>query len=107
MDTPRTVGAGPLLRALCEELGLRDPIDQVVSWDPQRCKLSPGERIQALVLNVSSGASAPSVLPFGGVPVETGEMKSPVPAGPIGNRECLAGLRRPRPRGGPPHLPVW
>lgn len=52
MDTPRTVGAGPLLRALCEELGLRDPIDQVVSWDPQRCKLSPGERIQALVLNL-------------------------------------------------------
>jgi hypothetical protein len=52
MDTPRTVAAGPLLRALCEELGLRDTIDQVVPWDPQRCKLSPGERIQALVLNI-------------------------------------------------------
>ncbi len=52
MDTPRTVGAGPLLRALCEDLGIRNTIDQVVPWDPQRCKLSPGERIQALVLNL-------------------------------------------------------
>ncbi len=59
MDTPRTVGAGPLLRALCEHLGIRNTMDQVVPWDRQRCKLSPGERIQALVLNLKT--SAPSL----------------------------------------------
>jgi hypothetical protein len=32
--------------------GSGETIDQVVAWDPPRCKLSPGERIQALVLNL-------------------------------------------------------
>jgi hypothetical protein len=50
--TPRVVGAGPVLRALCEEIGLVGAIDAVVPWDRVRCRLSPGERILALVLNL-------------------------------------------------------
>jgi hypothetical protein len=52
MDTPRIVGAGPSMRALCEEIGQRHAINQVVPWDGQRRKLSPSERIQARVLNL-------------------------------------------------------
>jgi len=53
MDTtPRVVGAGPVLRALCEEIGLVAAIDAVVPWDRARCRLSPGERILALGLNL-------------------------------------------------------
>ncbi|AEJ38307.1 IS4 family transposase [Sulfobacillus acidophilus TPY] len=52
MNTPDIVGAGPVIRALCEEIGLVAAIDQCVQWDPERCHLSPGERILALVINV-------------------------------------------------------
>ena len=51
-DTPRLVGAGPLVRAVCQAIGLQEIIDQHVSWDPARCKLSPGERILALIINI-------------------------------------------------------
>lgn len=50
--TPRVVGAGPVLRALCEEIGLVGAMDAVVPWDRARCRLSPGERILAVVLNL-------------------------------------------------------
>ena len=55
-DSPREsktrVGAGPLIRAVYEAIGLREVIDENVEWDDQRCKLSPGERIQALIIDV-------------------------------------------------------
>lgn len=46
------VGAAPILRALADRVGLVPVIDQMVAWDPERCHLSPGERILALVLNL-------------------------------------------------------
>lgn len=52
MQEPKVVGAGPLIRALCEAIGLREVIDENLAWDDRRCKLSPGERIQALMINI-------------------------------------------------------
>ncbi len=46
------VGAAPILRALADRIGLVAVVDQMVAWDPERCRLSPGERILALVLNL-------------------------------------------------------
>ncbi|SMC03499.1 Transposase [Sulfobacillus thermosulfidooxidans DSM 9293] len=52
MPTPLVVGAGPVIRALCEEIGLVEAVNQTVAWDAQRCHLSPGERIFALIVNL-------------------------------------------------------
>ena len=46
------VGAAPILRALADRIGLVAVVDQLVAWDAERCRLSPGERILALVLNL-------------------------------------------------------
>ncbi len=46
------VGAGPILRAVADRIGLVPVIDQAVAWDAERCRLSPGERIFALILNL-------------------------------------------------------
>ena len=45
------VGAGPLIRAMAERIGLVPTIDALVGWDPSRCRLSPGERILALIIH--------------------------------------------------------
>lgn len=55
MQEPKVVGAAPLIRAMCEAIGLREVIDENVEWDDRRCKLSPGERIQALILDLLTG----------------------------------------------------
>lgn len=44
--------AGPLVRALCDQLELVRIIDDACDWDPLRSKLSPGERILALILSM-------------------------------------------------------
>lgn len=46
------VGAAPLVGAIAREIGLVETIDRNVAWDPIRSKLSPGERILALILNI-------------------------------------------------------
>ena len=46
------VGAGPILRAVADRIGLVPVIDQAVAWDAERCRLSPGERMFALILNL-------------------------------------------------------
>ncbi|EQD33576.1 transposase family protein, partial [mine drainage metagenome] len=46
------VGAAPLIAALCREIGIPQLIDQEATWDKDRCILSPGERITALVINL-------------------------------------------------------
>jgi len=48
----RVVGAGPLVGAIAREIGLVEIVDRNVAWDPVRSKLSPGELILALVLNL-------------------------------------------------------
>ena len=45
-------GAAPLVAAFCREIKLRDIIDEMVTWDPKQCCLSPGALIEALVINV-------------------------------------------------------
>ena len=44
-------GASALIKRLCDELGLAEILDAAVRWDPKQCKLSPGTRIVALVVN--------------------------------------------------------
>jgi len=44
-------GASALIKALCDELEMAQVIDAAVRWDPRQCKLSPGTRIVALVVN--------------------------------------------------------
>jgi hypothetical protein len=34
------VGAGPVIRAMTERIGLVPTIDRLVGWDPTRCRLS-------------------------------------------------------------------
>jgi len=45
-------GAAPLVAAFCREIKLRDIIDEMVTWDPKQCRLSPGTLIEALIINV-------------------------------------------------------
>lgn len=52
MLEPKVVGAGPLVAAMCRAIGLVDVLNQHLEWDHQRCRLSPGERILALIVNI-------------------------------------------------------
>lgn len=51
----RVVGPAPLVAAMCEAIGLVEAIDHLVEWDPAQCRLSPGTRIKALVVNILTG----------------------------------------------------
>lgn len=46
--------AGPsaVIAGLCDVLKIRQIIDSVVHWDPSQCRLSPGTRIMALIINI-------------------------------------------------------
>lgn len=50
----RVYQAGPaaLVARLCDALKIPDIIDSVVEWDPAQCRLSPGTRIKALLINL-------------------------------------------------------
>jgi len=41
----------PLIVAMCRAVGLTKTIDDMLRWDPSRCKLSPGLRIEAIIVN--------------------------------------------------------
>ena len=45
-------GPGPLISALYDQLGIGQTIDEMVQWDPLQCRLSPGTRVKALVINI-------------------------------------------------------
>jgi hypothetical protein len=47
---PMRADAGPLVRGLCDQLAIASVINQMVPWDAQRCKLSPGELITVLII---------------------------------------------------------
>jgi hypothetical protein len=51
----RTVGPLPLLQRLIRAIGIPDVINDSVRWDPTRRVLSPGERIEGLILNILGG----------------------------------------------------
>jgi len=48
-------GPGPVLVALWDELKIGKTIDSLTDWDETQCKLSPGTRIKAMVLNILAG----------------------------------------------------
>lgn len=45
-------GPASFIAAMYDELGIGQTIDEMVSWDPEQCRLSPGTRIKALVINI-------------------------------------------------------
>ena len=45
-------GPASLISALYDQLGIGRTIDAMVRWDPVQCRLSPGTRIKALVINI-------------------------------------------------------
>lgn len=47
-------GSAPLIAAMCDEIRLSEILDQLITWDEKQCRLSPGLRIKALVVNVLS-----------------------------------------------------
>lgn len=51
---PMAVSAGPaqLISKLCDEIGFEDILNDLLQWDPSHCKLSPGTRLKALVINI-------------------------------------------------------
>lgn len=53
----RLAGPLPLLLQVSTAMGLVQVIDEMVPWDPARCRVSPGRRIEALVLNILAGRS--------------------------------------------------
>lgn len=53
----KAFNAGPagLISALYDQLNIGSTIDNMVKWDPDQCRLSPGTRIKAMVINIFGG----------------------------------------------------
>ena len=51
-------GVMPLINAFCESFDLTETINQNLPWDEKQCKLSPGDHIKALVLNILNKRTA-------------------------------------------------
>lgn len=49
---PCFVGPAPLIAAMCDAVDLVGVIDRLTEWDPGQCRLSPGTRIKALIVNI-------------------------------------------------------
>jgi Transposase len=45
----------PIVSGVYDQLKIAEKIDEVVSWDEEKCKLSPGQAVKALILNILSG----------------------------------------------------
>lgn len=55
--TARPVGAAPVFRAMADTLDLVGLLNQLLAWDPTQCRVSPGERILLLILDLIAGRS--------------------------------------------------
>ncbi len=51
----RTVGAAPIFRHMADEIGMVSLMNRLLPWDPHQCRVSPGERILLLILDVLAG----------------------------------------------------
>lgn len=51
-----TSGPAGLISALYDQLMFGSIIDELVTWDPKQCLLSPGNRIKAMVINIFCGS---------------------------------------------------
>ncbi|PLR78521.1 hypothetical protein CU633_04645 [Bacillus sp. V3-13] len=45
-------GPSQLISAICDEIGLEELLNEQLEWDEQRCNLSPGTRLKALIINI-------------------------------------------------------
>jgi hypothetical protein len=54
MKMPEIFHCGPaaLIAALYDELKIGQTIDEMVKWDQAQCRMSPGKRIKAIVINI-------------------------------------------------------
>lgn len=48
-------GPAPVISAIWEQLGIGKILDTLLQWEPRQCKLSPGIRIKAIVINILAG----------------------------------------------------
>ena len=55
--TSRPVGAAPLFRQMADDIDLVGIVNRMVRWDTRQSRVSPGERILLLVLDLLSGKS--------------------------------------------------
>lgn len=53
--TSRPVGAAPLFRQLADDIGWVPLLNQLLPWDARQCRVSPGERLLLLMLDVLAG----------------------------------------------------
>lgn len=53
--TAKVVGAAPIVRALADHIGFIDVLNRLLPWDPVRTRVSPGERIFALMVDLLMG----------------------------------------------------
>lgn len=53
--TSRVVGAAPFVRALADHIELMDLLNRLLLWDAARTRISPGERIFAMILDLLMG----------------------------------------------------
>lgn len=47
-----TAGPAALVARMCDILRIPQLIDSVVEWDPKNCRLSPGLRAKAMIINI-------------------------------------------------------
>ena len=51
----RDTGPGPIIAALCRELGVVDTINNCVEWDEKQCNLNPSTHSLAMIINILCG----------------------------------------------------
>ncbi|MEX2355515.1 MAG: DUF4277 domain-containing protein [Thermaerobacterales bacterium] len=45
-------GPGPVIAAICWQIGLTARLNRLLAWDEAQCRLSPGYRLETLVMNI-------------------------------------------------------
>jgi len=56
-------GPAPMIQAICRDIGLTQTINHMLQWDETRCKLTPGQRVEAMIINCLMNRSALYQLP--------------------------------------------
>jgi len=45
-------GPVPVIAAICRQIGVTELLNQLLCWDEAQCRLSPGHRLEALIMNI-------------------------------------------------------
>jgi len=51
----KETGPAPIIRAMCDQLGVRETVNSLVTWDEKQCFLDPGTHVTALIINILCG----------------------------------------------------